>query len=134
MRFLIAFMFLIFTNYIYATELKWNCDNLDLKFNEIPTEKGKEFNVSGCWQESTFFLISSDCKANPKTCLIRGKENILKHPGGGIGSPAFVQCYNVGGRPRFLQVKVKDKWEDTSTCFFGSENSFMDYDTILKNK
>lgn len=134
MKFLMALIFILFSNFIYAADLKWNCEKLNLKFVENPTEKGSEFKVSGCWQTSTFFLISSDCQKNPKSCLSRGKKNILKHPGGGIGSPAFSQCYNVGGRPRFLQVKIKDKWEDTSTCFFGSEKSFMDFDTILKNK
>ena len=53
-----------------------------------------------------------------------------------MGSPAFVQCYINGGRPRFLKIFIVDKWEDTSTCFFGSRERFMDYDTIelaLKN-
>lgn len=134
MKFLMALTLVFCSQTIVANELKWNCEKLNLKFIENPAEKGKEFEVPGCWQTSTFFLLSSDCQKNPKSCLERGKNNTLKHPGGGIGSPAFVQCYNIGGRPRFLQVKIKDKWEDTSTCFFGSENSFMDYDTILKNK
>lgn len=134
MKLSIVFTFILFSNLIYASDLKWNCEKLNLKFIENPAEKGKEFKVAGCWQESTLFLISSDCQKNPKICLSRGKENVLKHPGGGIGSPSFVQCYNVGGRPRFLQAKINSKWEDTSACFFGSENSFMDFDTILKNK
>lgn len=129
-----ALALILFSNFIYATELKWNCEKLNLSFVENPAEKGKEFNVSGCWQTSTYFLISSDCQKNPKSCLSRGKNNTIKHPGSGIGSPAFAQCYKVGGRPRFLQVKIKDKWENTSTCFFGSENSFMDFDTISNNK
>ena len=134
MKFLIALAVVVFSNFTYANVLKWNCEKLNLKFVEDPTAKGTEFKVAGCWQTSTIFLISSDCKKDPKSCLSRGKNNKLQHPGGEVGSPAFVQCYNVGGRPRFLQVKIKDKWENTSTCFFGSQNSFMDFDTILKNK
>lgn len=134
MKFTIVFIILLFSNLTTAADLKWNCGNLNLMFSEDPNEKGTEFKVSGCWQTSTLFLISSDCQKNPKTCLKRGQKNILKHPGGGVGSPAFVQCYNTGGRPRFVSVKIKDKWESTSTCFFGSEKSFMDFDTILKYK
>ena len=134
MKFSIAMALTLFVNLTYASELKWNCEKLNLKFIENPAEDGVEFKVDGCWQTSTIFLISSDCKKDPKKCLSIGKGNSLKHPGGGIGSPAFVQCYNIGGRPRFVQVKVKDKWEDTSTCFFGSENKFMDFNTILNNK
>lgn len=134
MKFSIIFSLILFTNLVYASDLKWNCEKLDLQFIENPIEKGTEFVVQGCWQESTFFLISADCKKDPKSCLSIGKGNTIKHPGGGIGSPSFIQCYNIGGRPRFLQVKIKDKWEDTSTCFFGSEKQFMDFDTIMKNK
>lgn len=134
MKISLIFFILSFSSVIFSNELKWNCENLKLKFVENPAEKGSEFSASGCWQESTYFLISNDCQKAPKDCLLKGEKKEIKHPGGGIGSPAFSQCYNVGGRPRFLQIKIKDKWENTSTCFFGSENSFMDFDTILKNK
>ena len=134
MKFSIVSALILFSHLTFGSELKWNCELLNLQFIENPAEKGTEFKVQGCWQTSTFFLVSSDCKNDPKKCLSIGKGNILKHPGGGIGSPAFVQCYNIGGRPRFLQVKINGNWEDTATCFFGSENKFMDFDTILKNK
>lgn len=134
MKILIASIILTFTSATFAADLKWNCEKLNLKFIEIPGTAGKEFTVDGCYQAETYFLLSSDCQKKPDACLKRGEKKVIKHPGGGIGSPAFIQCYHVGGRPRFLQVKVKDKWIDTSTCFFGSQNSFMDYDTISKNK
>ena len=118
---------------IQAREIKWNCEKLSLRFNEVPGTVGKEFLVEGCYQEKTSFLISQDCKNNPKECIKKGLDNKLAHPGAGIGSPAFVQCYRIGGRPRFLEVKISDKWQKTSTCFFKSEKSFMDYDTISSN-
>lgn len=134
MKYLVFFILLSFASAPFAADLKWNCGKLDLKFIEVPGSSGTEFKVDGCWQDETYFLLSSDCQKNPKECLKRGKAKKINHPGGGIGSPAFIQCYRVGGRPRFLQVKAKDKWVDTSTCFFGSEKSFMDFDTIKKKK
>lgn len=134
MKILIVLITITFSSAAFAVDLKWNCEKLALKFIEIPGTEGKEFTVDGCYQDDTYFLVSADCQKNSKACLKRGEKKVIKHPGGGVGSPAFIQCYHVGGRPRFLQVKVKDKWIDTSTCFFGSQNSFMDYDTISKNK
>jgi hypothetical protein len=127
---LVILFSLIFSPICFAAKLNWICENLNLKFNEIPDKPGVEFNVLGCYQDKTYFLISNDCKSNPKTCLSRGEKNKIPHPGGGIGSPMFVKCYNIGGRPRFLQVKVNNEWINTSTCFFGSQNSFMDYDSL----
>ena len=69
MKFLILFAIILFSNITYASELKWNCQKLNLQFIESPGEKGTEFSVEGCWQESTFFLVSADCKKDPKSCL-----------------------------------------------------------------
>jgi len=132
--FLALILIFSFSSFAQAEDLKWNCEKLNLKFIEIPGTEGKQFSVDGCYQSETYFLISNDCKKNAKQCLSRGEKKKIEHPGGGIGSPGFIQCYRVGGRPRFLQVKVKDKWFDTYTCFFGSENSFMDFETISQNK
>jgi len=113
-----------------ATELKWNCGELQLEFNEVPMQKGREAKYGGCWQDETYFLISENCKTNIKTCLDKSKGFELNHPGGAMGSPAFVQCYRVGGKPRFLKLKTPQKWVNTSTCFFKEEKSFADYDSI----
>jgi len=123
---------MIFCFKIAAEELKWNCGILDLQFNEVPQQKGVEFKVDGCWQDKTYYLISTDCRKDIGSCLIKGKGNEFQHPGNGIGSPAFIQCYKIGGKPRFLKVKIKESWENTSTCFFGSEKIFADYDSIFK--
>jgi hypothetical protein len=109
---------------------EWKCGKLKLMFNENPTKPGDEFQLAGCYKTGSLFLISNDCKKNPNSCLKRGKGSKIKHPGAQMGSPDFVQCYNNGGRPRFLKIFVDEKWEDSSTCFFGSRKHFMDYDTI----
>ncbi len=129
---IMALAFISFST--FAADLKWNCGELSLKFIEIPGTEGSEFKEKGCYQDESLFLISADCQKNPKECLKRGEKKKIAHPGGGIGSPSFIQCYRVGGRPRFLQVKVKEKWTDTATCFFGSQKSFMDFDTIFKSQ
>ncbi len=134
MKFTAILVLLFVSSFALAEDLKWNCEKLNLKFIEIPGSAGKEFTVDGCYQSETYFLVSKDCKKDPKECLSRGEKKKIDHPGNGIGSPGFIQCYRIGGRPRFLQVKVKEKWMDTYTCFFGSENSFMDFETISQNK
>ena len=78
-----------------ASELLWNCENLSLKWNEIPGKPGKEFRIDGCWQDKTYFLISSDCRKNPKMCLEKGKNHSIPHPGASLGSPAFSLCYRL---------------------------------------
>jgi hypothetical protein len=113
-----------------ASELKWNCGELQLEFNDVPMQKGREAKYNGCWQDKTFFLISENCKANIQSCLAKAKGFELNHPGGAMGSPAFVQCYRVGGKPRFLKLKTTEAWVNTSTCFFKEEKSFADYDSI----
>ncbi len=132
MKFLILFFTLI--NLSYAKELAWNCGTLELKWTEIPGEPGVMFKVDGCWQTETFYLISADCKKDASSCLAKGKGKEIAHPGGRLGSPEFIQCYRLGGKPRFLEVKAQDKWEKTVSCFFGSQNSFMDYDSIKKTQ
>ena len=105
-------------------------------WNEVPNKPGKEFQVEGCWQDKTYFIISSNCKKNLNSCLKLGSGNAINHPGSPIGAPDFVACYRAGGRPRFLKAKIKDEWQDTSSCFFKSEKSFIDAETMynLQNK
>ena len=129
-NFLFALLSLAFSHATMSTELKWNCGELQLEFNEVPMQPGREVKIRGCWQEKTFFLVSENCKADIKKCLEKGKGHELNHPGGGMGSPFFILCYKSGGKPRFLKLKAQEKWENTSTCFFGEEKSFADYDTI----
>jgi hypothetical protein len=132
------FLFLLLSSLssVQAQSLAWNCGKLSLMWNEVPVSPGKEFQIDGCWQEKTYFIISSNCKKNLDSCLKLGAGNAIKHPGGLLGAPDFVACYRAGGRPRFLKVKINEKWEDTSSCFFKSEKSFVDAETMynLQNK
>lgn len=116
---------------LHASEMK--CGKLDLMFVEDPTKPGEEFKVEGCYNPNTYFMVSKDCRKNPTKCLSVKSKTPINHPGGEFGSPAFVQCYKNGGKPRFLKLKVGNNWEDTSTCFFGSREHFMDYDTLMAN-
>jgi hypothetical protein len=127
---LFAVLYFSFFSLASASELKWNCGELQLEFNEVPMQPGREVKMKGCWQEKTYYLISENCKANIMSCLDKGKGRELNHPGGGMGSPFFILCYKNGGKPRFLKIKISEKWENTSTCFFGEEKSFADYDSI----
>ena len=131
----IAIFFSFFQNTTNAGE--WKCGDLKLMFNENPAKPGEEYSVQGCYHTGNYFLISDFCKNSTQSCLQSGINKKVNHPGMQMGSPAFVQCYKNGGRPRFLKIFIGDKWEDTSTCFFGNRNRFMDYDTIelaLKKK
>ncbi len=134
MKFLLIALF--FNNISFAETLAWNCGKLQLMWNEVPNKPGKEFQVEGCWQDKTYFIISSNCKKNLNSCLKLGSGNAINHPGSPIGAPDFVACYRAGGRPRFLKAKIKDEWQDTSSCFFKSEKSFIDAETMynLQNK
>jgi hypothetical protein len=127
----LIFLFLLGIQFgAIASELKWNCGELLLEFNDVPMKKGREAKYNGCWQDKTYFLISENCKSNIHSCLEKSKGFELNHPGGAMGSPAFVQCYKIGGKPRFLKLKTPDSWVNTSTCFFKEEKSFADYDSI----
>lgn len=125
---------IIISGNTFSKDLKWNCGSLDLRFNEIPGKSGKEFKVDGCWQDETYFIISADCKENLKACFKKGENNEIQHPGGKLGAPDFVLCYRLGGKPRFLEVKINNKWEYTSSCFFKSQYSFIDGETLMKEK
>ncbi len=112
-----------------ATELV--CGDLELKFTENPNRPGEEFKVKGCYNPKSFLIVSESCKKDPGACLKAGESKKVDHPGVQMGSPQFVLCFKNGGRPRFLEIKVNEKYIDTSTCFFGNKETFMDIETMM---
>ena len=107
----------------------WQCAEWNFRFQP---QKGQfeNFKTKACYREKDDAVQSQNCQKHPNACLAKGKKTKVQLPEG-IGNPIWAECYSLGGVPRFLEIQAKNKWIESSACFF-SPTDFLDFETIHK--